>query len=135
MAKLLKTETTEIIFTTKTEKSPVVFVKCHHDLDFVTKMKRPSLRDFRIQKSLKLGCPFKLLQKVKPDWQLAADLTDFMFMNPPSIMSIYMGVAKWRYLKIIAFSNTKKKVLKVRVQSTRSSVAKPLKFSGLVFSG
>ena len=55
---------------------------------------------------------------MKPDWQLAADLTDFMFMNPPSLMSIYMGVAKWRYLKIIVFSNTKKKALKGRVQST-----------------
>ena len=55
---------------------------------------------------------------MKPDWQLAADLTDFMFMNPPSLMSIYMGVAKWRYLKIIVFSNTKKKALKGKVQST-----------------
>ena len=73
---------------------------------------------FEPKKSLKLGCPFKLLQKVKPDWQLAADLTDFMFMNPPSLMSIYMGVAKWRYLKIIVFSNTKKKALKGKVQST-----------------
>ena len=79
--------------------------------------KSTSLWSFTNRKSLKLGCPFKLLQKVKPDWQLAADLTDFMFMNPPSLMNIYMGVAKWRYLKIIVFSNTKKRALKGRVQS------------------
>ena len=81
------------------------------------KMSSTSLWPFSNRKSLKLGCPFKLLQKVKPDWQLAADLTDFMFMNPPSLMNIYMGVAKWRYLKIIVFSNTKKRALKGMVQS------------------
>ena len=73
----------------------------------------------RAQKRLKLGCPFKLLQKVKPDWQIAADATDYLFLNPPSLMTIYMGVAKWRYLKIIAFSNTEKRARKGRVQTTR----------------
>ena len=77
----------------------------------------------RAQTRLKLGNPYRLLQKVKPDWQLAADATDYMFLNPPTLMTIYMGVAKWRYLKIIAFSNTKNRALKGRVQTASSKKA------------